>query len=131
MLWFLRLLFLTVLGSMLVVTSWASRQQSLYAIPHEVASNPWFIATLFDAYWGFVTFFVWQAWKEQSAGARVLWFVAVVLLGNIAMSIYVLAELFRLQDASRLADVFTRRHPGRLPLPAALVAAALATYALA
>jgi hypothetical protein len=131
MLWFLRCLFLVVLGSMLCVTSWASRQQSLYAIPHEVASNPWFIATLFDAYWGFVTFFAWQAWKEQGAAARVLWFVAVVLLGNIAMSLYVLTELFHVRDSARLAEVFTRRNPGRLALPGALVAAAVAVYALA
>jgi predicted permease len=128
MLWFLRLLFFAVLGSMLWVTSWASRQQSLFAIPHEVVTNPWFIATLFDAYWGFVTFLVWQAWKEQSLAARVLWFVAVVLLGNIAMSLYVLVELFRVHETARLGEVITRRNPGRLPLPAALVAVAIGVY---
>jgi hypothetical protein len=131
MLWFLRLLFLVVLGSMLWVTSWASLQQSIFAIPREVFTNPWFIAALFDAYWGFVTFYVWQAWKEQSLAARGLWFIAVMLLGNIAMSIYLLAELFRIRHASQLAEVITRRNPGRLPLPAALVAAAVGIYLLA
>jgi hypothetical protein len=131
MLWFLRLLFLLVLGSMLCVTSWAGWHQSLYAIPHEVATNPWFIATLFDAYWGFVTFYVWLAWKEQSPGARCLWFVAVVLLGNIAMSTYVLSELFRVRDSSQLIEVVARRNPGRLVLPSALVAVAAVIYLLA
>lgn len=131
MLWFLRFLFLGVLGSMLWVTSWASLHQSIYAIPREVFTDPWFIATLFDAYWGFFTFYVWQAWKEQSLAARVLWFIAVMLLGNIAMALYVLAELFRVRTSSQLAEVITRRQPGRVPFPAALVAAAIGIYLLA
>lgn len=131
MLWFLRLLFLAVLGSMLWVTSWASLQQSIFAIPREILSHPWFIATLFDAYWGFLTFYVWQAWKERNLAARILWFIAVMLLGNLAMSIYVLVELFRIRESSQLAEVITRRNPGRVPLPAGLVAAAIGIYLLA
>jgi hypothetical protein len=83
-LWFLRLLFIAILGSMLAVTSWASGQCALFAIPRDVFTHPWFIATLFDAYWAFVTFTVWVIWKEQSLAARILWFVAVILWGNIA-----------------------------------------------
>jgi len=131
MLWFLRILFLGTLGSMLWVTSWASLHQSIYAIPREVFTHPWFIATLFDAYWGFLTFYVWQAWKEQSLAARALWFIAVMLLGNIAMSLYVLAELFRIGTSSQLPAVITRRNPGRILLPATLVGAAAAIYLLA
>ena len=131
MLWFLRILFFAVLGSMLWVTSWASLRGSIFAIPRDVFAHPWFIATLFDAYFGFLTFYVWQAWKEQSFVARVLWFVAVMLLGNLAMSIYLLVELFRIKDSSQLAEIITRRNPGRLALPAALVAAALGIYLVA
>jgi predicted permease len=131
MLWFFRFLFLGVLGSMLWVTGWARLHQSVYAIPREVFTHPWFIATLFDAYWGFLTFYVWQAWKEQSLAARGLWFIAVMLLGNIAMSVYVLAELFRIRTSSQLAEVITRRNPGRVPLPAALVVVAVGIYLLA
>lgn len=131
MLWFLRLLFIAVLGSMLWVTSWASLQVSILAIPRDVFTHPWFIATLFDAYFGFLTFYVWQAWKEQSLAARVLWFVAVMLLGNLAMAIYMLVELFRIRESAQLAEIFTRRNPGKLPLPGALVAASIGIYLLA
>ena len=131
MLWFLRILFFAVLGSMLWVTSWASLRGSIFAIPRDVFTHPWFIATLFDAYFGFLTFYVWQAWKEQSFVARVLWFIAVMLLGNLAMSIYLLVELFRIKESSQLAEVITRRNPGRLALPASLVAAALGIYLVA
>lgn len=131
MLWFLRLLFIIVLGSMLWVTSWASLQVSILAIPRNVFTHPWFIATLFDAYFGFLTFYVWQAWKEQSLVARVLWFIDVMLLGNLAMAIYLLVELFRIKETSQISEVITRRNPGRLLLPSALVVASIGIYLLA
>lgn len=131
MLLVLRTLFVVVFVSMVAVTSWASLQQSLLAIPREVLRNPWFIATLVDAYWAFLTFFVWVAWKEQRHLARALWFVAIVLLGNLAMAAYMLRELFGIRAAAQLGDVFGRRNPGHVPLPALLVGAAVAVYALA
>jgi hypothetical protein len=131
MLWTLRLLFLLVLASMLWVTSWASLQQSIFSIPREVFTHPWFIATLCDAYFGFLTFYVWLAWKEPTAGARVLWFIAVMALGNLAMAIYVLVELSRIRAASQFAEVVSRRTPGNIALPGALVAVSIVIYCAA
>ncbi len=128
---FLRGLFLVILLSMLAVTSWASAHTPLFSIPREVLGHPWFVATLFDAYWGFVTFFVWVAWKEQSLAARVLWFLAIVALGNIAMSVYLLRELFAVPATGALGDVFARRNPGKLLLAAALTAIGVAVYVFA
>src|SRR4051794_530918 len=110
---FLRILFVVILLSMLSVTSWASYRCPLFAVPSDVAGHPWFIATLFDAYWGFVTFFVWVSWKETSSLARAAWFVAIMLLGNIAMSAYCLAELFRVPASGDLVQVLTNRRSGR------------------
>lgn len=131
MLCFLRLLFIAVLASMVWVTSWASLQGSILAIPRDVFTHPWFVATLFDAYFGFLTFYIWLAWKEQGNAARVLWFVAVMLLGNIAMAVYMLAELFRIKSSAQLPEVVSRRNPGRLALPGMLVAASAGVYLLA
>ncbi len=128
---FLRALFLVVIASMLAVTSWASMHTPLFSIPREVFTHPWFIATLFDAYWAFVAFYVWVAWKEQSLAARILWFVAIIALGNIAMAAYFLRELFRVPADGSLDPVFTRRNAGTLVLPAALSAASVAVYLLA
>jgi len=116
---------------MLAVTSWASLHTPLLKIPREVIAHPWFIATLFDAYWAFITFFVWVAWKESSLAARVLWFVAIIALGNVAMSIYMLRELFRVPANATLADVLTRRHSSTVGLPVTLAAAGVAIYLLA
>lgn len=131
MLLFLRALFLVVLLSMLAVTTWASLHTSLFAIPREVLRHPWFIATLLDAYWAFIAFFVWIAWKEQSLPARVLWFIAIIALGNVTIALYFLRELFRLPAGGSLDVVFARRNPGTLPLPAVLVAVSVAVYLLA
>jgi predicted permease len=131
MIWFLRILFACIFGSMLWVTSWASMHTPLFDIPKEVVSNRWFIATLVDAYWGFLTFYVWVAWKEVTLPARSLWFIAVMLLGNLAMSAYVIRELFAVNRSSELDLVFTRRNSGKLGLPGILVVVSIAVYALA
>lgn len=106
---FLRIFFTLVLVSMLWVTSWASMQCVLWETPRAVATHPWFIATLFDTYWGFLTFYVWLAYKERSWTAKILWLIAILLLGNIAMSIYLLIQLFRVPTSAKLEEVLLRR----------------------
>lgn len=129
---FLRLLFIVIMGSMLWVTSWASLQQSLGDFARSATfRDPWVIATLFDAYWAFVSFYIWVAWKEQSFPARLLWFAAIILLGNLAMAAYMLRELFSPSTAGSLDAVFTRRNPGNLLLPGVLTATATAVYLIA
>ncbi len=106
---FLRCLFSLVLASMLWVTTWASTQCPLWAVPRTVATHPWFIATLFDTYWGFITFYCWVAYKERSWAAKILWLVAVLLLGNIAMAVYTLIQLFRVPATARIEEVLLRK----------------------
>src|ERR1700761_7173553 len=96
MIWALRIAFIGVLLTMLCATSWASMQLPLWKTPASVVGHPWFIATLFDCYFGFLTFYAWVAYKETSWLARLLWLVLILLLGNIAMSTYMLIVLFRL-----------------------------------
>jgi hypothetical protein len=130
MILFLRGLFIAILLSMLWVTRWASLQCPLFGIPREVFSHPWFIATLADAYWGFTTFFVWVCYKQTSWIARIAWFLAIMLLGNVAMSLYCLDELFRVPCDGRIADVLTVRRPGIGGLGLTLAAAGLAVTLL-
>lgn len=96
MIWFLRGFFALVLLVMLGVTTWASRFQALWDIPREVGLHPWFVATLCDAYFGFLTFYVWLAYKERSWVSRGVWLLAILCLGNLAMATYMLWMLWRL-----------------------------------
>lgn len=109
MIWFLRVVAIAVLISMLMVTSWASQAVALWNMPRAVATHPWFIATLFDTYFAFLAFWAWVAYKETTILCRALWLLAILLLGNIAMSIYVLRELFRVPANAGFEDVLLRR----------------------
>lgn len=92
----LRILFLIILGAMLAVTAWASNLVALWNTPHEILAHPWFIATLFDTYFAFLTFWFWVAYKERTWLSRLGWLVAILLLGNIAIATYMLIHLFKL-----------------------------------
>ena len=112
MILFLRGLFLVILGSMLAITCWAGSRCPLAAVPEPVASHPWFVATLFEAYWGFVTFFVWVCYKQTSWLARAAWLGAILLLGNIAVASYCLTELFSVPRTAPVAEVLSARRSG-------------------
>ena len=105
---FLRFFFVVVLLSMLAVTGWASLECALWKIPREVTTHPWFIATLFDAYWGFMIFYLWVAYKEVAWVPRIVWLIAILLLGNIAMAVYMLLQLFRMPSTARFESVLLR-----------------------
>jgi len=109
MIWFLRSFFVIVLVSMLSVTSWASLHCALWEIPGTVGGHPWFIATLFDTYWAFLTFYCWVAYKEPSWLAKITWLIAILLLGNIAMAVYMLIQLSRVPAHARLEDILLRK----------------------
>jgi hypothetical protein len=127
----LRCLFVAILASMIWVTTWAGMQCPLFAVPHAVATHPWFIATMFDAYWGFTTFFVWVCFRQTSWTARIAWFLAIFSLGNIAMSSYCLAALSQVPKDGKVSDVLTARRGGPGFLGIALAAAGIAVTAAA
>lgn len=107
----LRCLFGFILLSLLAFTTFASLQQSVLDWQGLVRrpDNWWTIATLIDAYYGFITFYVWVFWKEVRALPRAAWFVAIMLLGNMAMAAYVLRELSRLAPGEPASAILTKR----------------------
>ena len=106
----LKLLFSAVFLWMVGMTTYISLHKSIMLAGTEFswAASPWAIATLFDAYFGFVTFYVWVCFKERSLGAKLLWFVLIMGLGNIAMSGYILMQLFKLRSDEPLSNLLVR-----------------------
>jgi hypothetical protein len=98
--WFLVALCLGIIACMTWITVIASLDRSVLQAGRGLWPDPWFRATLMDAYFGFLTFFVWVAYKEPSWVARGLWFTAIMLLGNFAMSGYLLWQLSKLEQFS-------------------------------
>lgn len=107
----LRMIFSGVLISMLIVTTWASSQVALWDIPRSVGGHPWFIATLFDTYFAFLTFWAWVVYQEGNWTRRLAWLLAILVLGNIAMATYILMRLFRLPKDASLEQVILRSPP--------------------
>ena len=107
----LTLLFGGILAAMLVITVTASLNQPLWQWGGLTAEPDrwWTWATLADAYFGFLTFYAWVFYKERTALARAGWFVAIMLLGNIAMATYVLVQLARLRRGEPVASLLLRR----------------------
>ena len=110
----LKAFFAFVFVCMVTVTVRASLDRSVLVAAVEMARDPWGLATLADAYFGFLTFYGWVAYKETAWLGRALWLVAILLLGNLAMSAYVLLQLFRLPAHATAADLLLRP-PRRTP----------------
>jgi hypothetical protein len=86
---------------------------------------------MFDAYWGFTTFFVWVCFKQASWSARIAWFLAIMALGNIAMSSYCLSELYMVRTDGKVSELLTARRggPGWLGIALALAGVAVTVAA--
>ena len=111
----LTLLAAAALIALIGVSVWATSKigivpaiQALLADP-AAGTNPWFIATTFDAYFGFLWFWAWIAYKETSNLARAAWLVLVLGLGNIAMAGYMLLQLRKLPAGAGAEQLLLRR----------------------
>ena len=107
----LKVLFSCIFITLLVYNSWAATQQSVLqwgGLTNGI-DRYWTIATFLDAYAGFLTFYTWVFYKEPRWTLRVLWFIAIMALGNIAMSSYVLLQLWRLRPDQDVAAILPRR----------------------
>lgn len=94
---------------MVVMTIHTGLSVSLSAAWPSYAANPWAIATLYGAYFGFVTVYVWVVCKERSFTARALRFVLIMGLGNIAMSLNILIQLFQLKPDESASTILRRQ----------------------
>jgi len=70
--------------------------------------DPWFVATLVDAYIGFVIFYLCGAYKERTALSRILWFLLIMALGNMAAAFYVLLQLGKLRSVDPWEKLLVR-----------------------
>ncbi len=99
--------FIFVLAAMTWVSWYASTAPTITSLPHYAAlagkegvnvikgfeivcAEPWGLATMFDAYFGFLAFWLYVAWRERTLGGRAGWLVALLLLGNFAIAAYAL-----------------------------------------
>ncbi len=96
-----RIYFSLILAVIIGVTAWASTYESVWDGFVHVGREPWGLATLADAYLGFMTFYAWVLYRENSMMRKFVLLPVILFFGNIAMSLYVLWLAFKLPaDAS-------------------------------
>lgn len=100
--------FLFVSAVMLAATAWASLEKNVLQAFVDLAKDRWALATLFDAYFGFIAFFLWVAYKEAQAWKRALWLLALLGLGNFAISGYALWQLAHWDPKTGAAGLLLR-----------------------
>ncbi len=86
-------IFVVMFATMFAVTVWATWDRGMLEAGGELLQFPWFIATLADAYFAFLAFYLWLAWRERRWSARLLWLVLVMSLGSMAIASYMLIQL--------------------------------------
>jgi hypothetical protein len=90
----LKALFAAILALMLYVTAAAARERGVIVASAE--------------YCGFLTFYAWVFYRERGAAARIVWLMAILGLGSIATSAYVLVQLTLLPSAAGVERLLLR-----------------------
>ena len=102
------LFYSTVLIIMIWLTSEASLDRSVLVAASDLWTDPWFRATLFDAYFAFLAVYVWIWFRERSMVRRLAWLLLILSLGSMAIALYFLLTLVTSRDRDWRA-IFPRR----------------------
>ena len=100
--------------AILVTMSWATGRAIVVRSVFDnglLLADPWFVATLCDAYCGFLLFWCWVAYREGSTVRAVVWLILIAGLGNFAMAGYLLWRVWRLPVDGNAADLLLRKVP--------------------
>lgn len=87
--------------AMIAAFYYGARTGHLWTDFPELVGNPWGIVTLIDIYVGFALFSCWVVWRERSGITAAGWVFLIMLLGNIAASLYVIVALNACQSDAR------------------------------
>jgi hypothetical protein len=98
-----------VFAAMVAVTAWASLDANVLVGFQRVLAERWGVATLFDAYFGFLWFWLWIAYKEATPGRRLLWLALLLALGNLAMAAYMMIQLAHRKPGEGVEHLLLRR----------------------
>ena len=100
---------LLVLVSLLVSTTRAGMEIPIWNVDRRFFDHPWALPTLIDAYGGFLLFYLFIFFKEPRTVTRLMWFILMMVLGNMASAVYLLIQTFRLRPDEPVANIMTVR----------------------
>jgi hypothetical protein len=85
-----------------------SFQSNLFTEWNYLMSIPWMKATLWDFYANIFVLLMWVYYKESSFVSKGLWTLLFIALGSIAVTGYVLIQLFKLKSGDSLEKLLLR-----------------------
>lgn len=96
---------------------WAMNTASLVADLRVMTDLSWGAVTLIDLYLGLLVFAGWAVYCEKGKAARIAWPISFMLLGNLAVGIYVIWRFQLALRANNVAVFFQghRAFPQELP----------------
>ena len=97
-----------ILLGMIALTVVAVREASLSEAGAVLWQDAWFRLTLADAYFGFLIVYLWVWYKERKLWSKIAWFVLFVALGNMAVSAYILIQLFSVRQGDLAESLLLR-----------------------
>ena len=106
-------LLIVICSTILALLIWASvagfQQQHIFDAALQLWPDLWFRATLIDLYCGLLLFYLWIAWRERTAAARVVWLILLITLGNMATAAYLLLQLHSWRPSDGIAELLARK----------------------
>ncbi|MEP6735844.1 MAG: DUF1475 family protein [Chryseolinea sp.] len=107
---FLKILLSCVLIFMIWEIIDTSMESNLFAEWHTLGKIPWMQATLYDFYANILCLYLWMFYKEQSVLKKILWLIFLVTMGSVATCVYILKELFALNEDEDLKTLLIRQN---------------------
>ena len=104
----LRGIMIFILLGMIALTVEAVREASLWEAGAVLWEDAWFRLTLADAYFGFLIVYLWVWYKERKLWTRIAWLVLFAALGNMAVSAYILIQLFSVRRGDLAGSLLLR-----------------------
>ena len=86
-----------------------SIQSNLFKEWNYLSSIPWMRATLWDFYANIFVLLMWVYYRETNIAVKGLWTVLFITLGIIAVTGYVLIQIFSLKNGEGLEKILVRK----------------------
>lgn len=102
----MRVIAVALLAALIAGSIWAQAQEGLWQGLIALARQPWGAVTLMDLASGLLVVAVWMAVREPRHGLLPLWWLGLLLLGNMATLAFVLRCSL---GATDLRDLFVGR----------------------
>jgi glucan phosphoethanolaminetransferase (alkaline phosphatase superfamily) len=104
----LKLLFFLLFITMTSMILWAIFTGNWDNAISYITQEPWILITIIDIYISFFVFYIWVFFRERNIFSKIIWLLLIISTGSLAITLYVLIQLFKLREGETLKDMISR-----------------------